>query len=36
MTSRRMPNSYFCFGLLSRFTAKNSAVLASRVEGAGL
>ncbi|MGA2066528.1 MAG: hypothetical protein ABSG86_16245 [Thermoguttaceae bacterium] len=27
------PNSYFCLGLLSRFTAKNSAVLASRVEG---
>jgi hypothetical protein len=26
-------NSYFCLGLLSRFTAKNSAVLASRVEG---
>ena len=27
------PNSYFCLGLLSRFTAKHSAVLASRVEG---
>lgn len=27
------PNSYFGLGLLSRFTAKNSAVLASRVEG---
>jgi hypothetical protein len=27
------PNSYFCLGLLSRFTAKRSAVLASRVEG---
>jgi len=27
------PNSYFCLGLLSRFTAKNSAVLASHVEG---
>jgi hypothetical protein len=26
-------NSYFCLGLLSRFTAKHSAVLASRVEG---
>ncbi|MCX6901273.1 MAG: hypothetical protein NT105_21560 [Verrucomicrobia bacterium] len=25
------PNSYFCLGLLSRFTAKNSEVLASRV-----
>ena len=30
------PNSYFCLGLLSRFTAKNSAVLASRVEGGQL
>ncbi len=27
------PNSYFCLGLLSRFTAKHSTVLASRVEG---
>jgi hypothetical protein len=27
------PNSYFGLGLLSRFTAKNSTVLASRVEG---
>jgi hypothetical protein len=27
------PNSYFCLGLLSRFTAKNSAILASRIEG---
>ena len=27
------PNSYFCLGLLSRFTAKNSSVLASRTEG---
>jgi hypothetical protein len=26
-------NSYFCLGLLSRFTAKHSAVLVSRVEG---
>jgi hypothetical protein len=30
------PNSYFCLGLLSRFTAKHSAVLASRVEGGKL
>ena len=30
------PNSYFCLGLLSRFTAKHSAVLASRVEGGSL
>jgi len=30
------PNSYFCLGLLSRFTAKNSAVLHSRVEGGKL
>jgi hypothetical protein len=30
------PNSYFCLGLLSRFTAKNSAVLASRIEGGKL
>ena len=30
------PNSYFCFGLLSRFTAKRSAVLGSRVEGGRL
>ena len=30
------PNSYFCLGLLSRFTAKNSAVLGSRVEGGSL
>ena len=30
------PNSYFCLGLLSRFTAKHSAVLASRVEGGQL
>lgn len=27
------PNGYFCLGLLSRFTAKHSAVLANRVEG---
>ncbi len=27
------PNSYFCLGLLSRFTAKNSAVLGSGVDG---
>ena len=27
------PNSYFCLGLLSRFTAKHSMVLASRVAG---
>ncbi|MGA2033389.1 MAG: hypothetical protein ABSG68_14130 [Thermoguttaceae bacterium] len=27
------PNSYYCLGLLSRFSAKHSAVLASRVEG---
>ena len=27
------PNSYFCLGLLSRFMAKHSTVLASRVEG---
>ena len=27
------PNSYYCLGLLSRFTAKHSTVLASRVEG---
>ena len=27
------PNSYFCLGLLSRFTAKNSAVLLTRVQG---
>ncbi len=27
------PNSYFCLGLLSRFTAKHSTVLGSRVEG---
>ena len=27
------PNSYFCLGLLSRLTAKNSTVLGSRVEG---
>ena len=26
-------NSYFCLGLLSRFTAKHSAILGSRVEG---
>jgi len=30
------PNSYFCLGLLSRFTAKNSAALGSRVEGGKL
>jgi hypothetical protein len=30
------PNSYFCLGLLSRFTAKHSAVLDSRVEGGKL
>ena len=30
------PNSYFCLGLLSRFTAKHSTVLASRVEGGKL
>jgi hypothetical protein len=30
------PNSYFSLGLLSRFTAKNSTVLASRVEGGSL
>jgi len=30
------PNSYYCLGLLSRFTAKNSAVLGSRVEGGRL
>jgi hypothetical protein len=30
------PNSYFCLGLLSRFTAKNSAVLATRVQGGRL
>ena len=30
------PNSYFCLGLLSRFTAKHSAVLASRVEGGSI
>jgi hypothetical protein len=29
-------NSYFCLGLLSRFTAKNSAVLATRVAGGKL
>jgi len=29
-------NSYFCLGLLSRFTAKHSAVLDSRVEGGRL
>jgi hypothetical protein len=27
------PNSYFCLGLLSRFTAKHSAILASQVDG---
>jgi hypothetical protein len=30
------PNSYFCLGLLSRFTAKHSAVLASHVAGGRL
>jgi hypothetical protein len=30
------PNSYFCLGLLSRFMAKHSAVLATRVEGGKL
>jgi hypothetical protein len=30
------PNSYFCLGLLSRFTAKHTAVLDSRVEGGKL
>ncbi len=30
------PNSYFCLGLLPRFTAKHSAVLRSRVEGGKL
>jgi hypothetical protein len=30
------PNSYFCLGLLGRFTAKKSAVLNSRVEGGKL
>jgi len=30
------PNSYFCLGLLSRFTAKHSAVLSSRVDGGKL
>jgi hypothetical protein len=30
------PNSYFCIGLLSRFTARNSAVLASRLNGGNL
>ncbi len=27
------PNSYFCLGLISRFTAKHSAVLGNRIEG---
>jgi hypothetical protein len=30
------PNSYFCLGLLSRFTAQHSALLGSRVEGGRL
>jgi hypothetical protein len=30
------PNSYYCLGLMSRFSAKNSAVLGSRVEGGRL
>ena len=30
------PNSYFCLGLLSRFTAQHSAILGSRVEGGKL